>query len=181
MPRSDKGIPRPGTRPDARAEIGTTKLCRRCAEEKPIDDFPLTTTRSRDGSYSWTYPRPNCHACQKIIAAEKYQRHRAHYAAKGMEWYDANLERVDFYHAQGRAKRVGATEFMSLDEWRDLRSGTHCHWCAIDLHPGFTNIDHVRPLAWGGQHTRDNVVLACANCNQRRAWEQKATRRKESR
>ena len=31
-----------------------------------------------------------------------------------------------------------------------------------------STIDHVRPRSKNGQHTWDNVVLACVSCNQRK-------------
>lgn len=63
---------------------------------------------------------------------------------------------------------------MTIEEWQEVRAATSCHWCALPLHPSFTNIDHIRPLAFGGQHTKENVVMACANCNMRREWERKS-------
>jgi 5-methylcytosine-specific restriction endonuclease McrA len=29
----------------------------------------------------------------------------------------------------------------------------------------FPELDHVRPLFWGGPHTADNLVPACLSCN----------------
>lgn len=42
-----------------------------------------------------------------------------------------------------------------------------CYWCrkAYGRKP---HLDHVFPIAKGGTHTKDNVVLSCQNCNLRK-------------
>lgn len=149
------------------------RVCRECGESKPFSAYRIETTISRDGSKSWMYPRPDCRKCQGKRNTATW-RERGHLWKETREkWYVRNLELVSFQRARSRAKRDGATEFMSWEEWQDLRSATTCHWCGMGLHQSYTHIDHVRPLCWGGQHNRDNVVMACANCNLKREWERK--------
>ena len=45
------------------------------------------------------------------------------------------------------------------------RDNATCHLCGKTCEPHEIHIDHVIPLARGGQHTLDNVKVACAHCN----------------
>ena len=48
-----------------------------------------------------------------------------------------------------------------------LRRDRHtCQYCGSSKH---LTIDHVMPLSRGGQHTWNNVVAACAKCNQHKS------------
>jgi len=153
------------------------RQCRDCGEVKALDDFRLTTTKSRSGEKSWTYRRPECVRCHKAANAARFQSRKHLWQPARDRWYLRNFEKTDFHHAQTRARKAGATAFLSFEEWLVLRANKNCHWCECELHPSFRNVDHVQPLAFGGQHTAENVVMSCANCNQRREWERKATRR----
>ena len=150
-----------------------TKTCKRCGVEKPLDDFWHHTTPSRDGSKAWRYPQSNCLACEKIVKAGRYQKNRVRDDANHRRWGQQNPDRYEFSRAQTSARHRGVTEFMSFEEWCQISAATVCHWCGLTLHRSFRNIDHIRPVAFGGQHTADNVVMACANCNARREWERK--------
>lgn len=141
------------------------RFCAECGAHKPLDDFPMTTTKSSDGSKSWSYPRVQCITCFTAIKSRQY-------AAK-------RLQR-SYLSSCSAAKRRGATQFLSFDEWRALNAVTACHWCSMSLQRSFTQFDHVLPLSRGGQHTADNLVASCANCNMSRLWEMQ-TKYKEDR
>lgn len=154
-----------------------TKVCRTCGVGKPISDFPMTTTLSRDGSKSWTYPRPDCIDCTRQLNREKNKRFHEKWKPVRVAYYLAHLDEHDYARGKTRARQKGATQFMSFDEWCELRSVRSCHWCGCELHESFRNVDHIQPLCWGGQHTRENCVMSCSNCNARREWERKSFRR----
>lgn len=143
------------------------KVCRDCGVEKPLGDFHANRTAR------WAGRRPECKRCHAIASAERFQRRKAAWRETRARWYGNNLLKADFARSRTRARRAGATEFMSIEEWADLRTQPLCHWCYCVLKRSFTNVDHVLPLAEGGQHTRKNVVLACANCNTDREWQRK--------
>jgi 5-methylcytosine-specific restriction endonuclease McrA len=42
-----------------------------------------------------------------------------------------------------------------------------CRWCGVDCSSDF-HIDHVIPLARGGQHVTENLCIACPTCNVRK-------------
>ena len=162
--------------------------CTHCNIDKPESEFRPSTLRLNDRKW--------CRACfgeyervnwanregltrEKALASRRsyYQRNKDAQIKRAAIHYRDNIEAYDFWRAKACAKRRGATLFMSREEWDALRRQKTCHWCALELHPSFTHIDHVVPLCEGGQHTAENVVLACANCNMRREWERKTVNR----
>lgn len=40
-----------------------------------------------------------------------------------------------------------------------------CAYCGTSLTIDTATLDHVRPVSRGGAHAQDNLVLACAPCN----------------
>jgi 5-methylcytosine-specific restriction endonuclease McrA len=53
------------------------------------------------------------------------------------------------------------------------RDGEHCVWCStpISYKSVHATLDHIRCRSHGGADALDNLVLACASCNHRRANE----------
>ncbi len=45
------------------------------------------------------------------------------------------------------------------------RDGHRCVYCQTDVDPLLAHIDHVLPVAYGGQSVVDNLVVACKACN----------------
>src|SRR3972149_3127050 len=93
------------------------KVCRKCGSEKPLDDFAFTTTPSRDGAKSWTYPRPEGRESKSQLPAARFQRNKERYRSARGCYYTGNLDRYDFWRSRTRARRLGATQFMSFEEW----------------------------------------------------------------
>lgn len=151
-------------------------VCRLCCEDKPETEFYVVTNNGHSKTQAWTYRRTECKKCNNAATKARYAKNRNRYLAVFKKHYKANNGwggMYDYGRAKSCAKRRGATEFCSKQEWVELRKGTACAWCEGGLHPSFTHVDHVVPLCEGGQHTRDNLVLSCANCNHRREWERK--------
>ena len=152
-------------------------VCRLCGVDKPADDFYVVTNKGRkSGKRAWTYHRTECKKCNNAATRARHVKNYERDRATMARHYKANNGHggaYDFWRAASCARRRGATQFCTEQEWADLRKGTACAWCEVGLHPSFTHVDHVIPLCEGGQHTRDNLVLSCANCNVRREWERK--------
>lgn len=152
----------------------TSRVCSKCGQEKPLDQFYMASNKWRDGPQARERPRGDCKLCNNASGRHRYaERYMNTYRPAARRYYVANLRLNDFWRGRASARRRGATQCMSLEEWETLRSSKSCHWCGLELHVSFTNVDHVVPLAEGGQHTVENVVLSCANCNVRREWERK--------
>ena len=159
--------------------------CGTCHGILPLDAFYLsakTYARKRAGKVIGVRyaPRGNrasqCKACKK--AYDRAHRAKQDPAAKKKRATDLYLRHREtllptFWGSCHRAKKAGAVVTLTHDEWRAINAETECHWCGLALHESFRNIDHIVPLVEGGEHSKSNLVSACANCNMRREWERK--------
>lgn len=134
-------------------------VCIKCNEEKPVTEFYSSLT--------------SCKLCHNKASKAWFLANKERDQASKREYYEENIKKFDFWRAKTRAKRLGASSFMSIEEWEIIRSALHCHWCKLELHISFTQVDHIVALCEGGQHTAENVVVACANCNIRREYERR--------
>jgi 5-methylcytosine-specific restriction endonuclease McrA len=72
-------------------------------------------------------------------------------------------------NARRRARAFGATEVEEIDSsFVRQRDNSLCHLCGKWVDVGEMSLDHVVPLAKGGQHTLNNVKLAHKVCNSRK-------------
>lgn len=85
-----------------------------------------------------------------------------------IEWKIAHRDDVKRRRARKRNARV--EKFTSVEIYE--RDGYRCHICrrkcprhAVVPDPRAPTIDHLVPLAKGGDHTRVNVATACFHCN----------------
>ena len=89
------------------------------------------------------------------------QWHEAH-PEYNRQWAEANPERVRETGRRRRARKANAT-IGPVDEAAIYeRDGYACVYCGSgeDL-----TLDHIVPLAHGGMHCEDNLVVACRSCN----------------
>lgn len=85
-----------------------------------------------------------------------------------------NLRRIhkDTYKAS-RRKKTGSLKREAVDRrYIFMRDGYRCQLCkrktrpTLDVnHDLYPNMDHILPLAQGGNHTRDNLQCLCRACN----------------
>jgi 5-methylcytosine-specific restriction endonuclease McrA len=54
---------------------------------------------------------------------------------------------------------------ITFDHLRWLRQDKTCAYCGCTLTSKTREFDHVQPLAQGGTHTADNLVVTCRPCN----------------
>jgi 5-methylcytosine-specific restriction endonuclease McrA len=53
--------------------------------------------------------------------------------------------------------------------WWQRKIGTGiCHYCGGQFKPGELTMDHIVPLARGGQSTKGNLAPACKDCNNKK-------------
>jgi len=154
--------------------------CSACKSVKPADEFYRSSKyKNRLSKRAIKKPNPRdyrtseCKVCSYKRTKQWIHDHpeqvqgyirrsRKKRAAAGEGGYQTSLS---------RAKKRGARITLTLAEWQEVYFGTECHWCGGALHRSFTHVDHIVPLADGGEHSRSNLVTACANCNMRRKWE----------
>lgn len=125
------------------------KICARCKVDKPLSEW------SKNMSY--------CRKCASRDSVERLQNH----PQRAEIQRNTNLRR--------RARKANATiekftrdEILNRDKWI-------CGICTEDIdksltwpHPEYASIDHIIPLAKGGEHSRKNVQAAHYRCNCRK-------------
>lgn len=70
---------------------------------------------------------------------------------------------------QARKRAGGGTLSKGYVDFLLAWQSGKCLTCRVDLTSTGYHIDHVVPLAKGGQHCDDNVQLLCPTCNKRKA------------
>lgn len=181
-PRADVPL-----RPSAIDHADGTRTCGKCAERKSIEEFDRVATARRGR-------RSTCKRCRAQdmkawyasnrdqLLAKKDDRHRANPEARRAadrkrnrkpERIEAHAERVAVRRSRLAGGRVDAGVTRA-----NLRKqyGDDCFYCGSPMSferlrqgdsrpPNLATIEHVHPVALGGTHTWDNVVLACWSCN----------------
>jgi 5-methylcytosine-specific restriction endonuclease McrA len=108
-------------------------------------------------------------------------------SARSKRWYEANREMVrakqkayreanrdlELMHSRHsgalrRARLRGADVVLSLVVLE--RDDGTCGICGGDVDPTDFHVDHVEPLALGGEHSYANVQAAHPDCNRRKGW-----------
>lgn len=54
--------------------------------------------------------------------------------------------------------------------WKRKRSTGICHYCRRQFKPADLTMDHVIPLARGGESTKENIVPCCKECNTKKRY-----------
>ena len=64
-----------------------------------------------------------------------------------------------------KRERAKARKLRKSRWWQRKISSGFCHYCGKKIAPEDLTMDHVVPLAQGGQSTKLNIVPACKACN----------------
>ena len=95
---------------------------------------------------------------------------REHWTQKSAEWARANPEKrraiSKSYKARRRAVEDAGMTTADLLRW-EAEQPKVCYWCGAKCDHSY-HVDHCFPLAKGGPHCEDNLVIACAPCNTRK-------------
>lgn len=151
----------------ARAE----KACTKCEGVKPLDEFHRSKTGS-DGRKS------QCKTCARASANAWDAENRERNKAAAREYRNANRDSVLQYHRnrrkasphvaweEGYKRRAVEYGFEPVIEsfTRDeliAKYGDQCYHCG----GSFEELDHLRPVRFGGHHTLENCVPSCQPCN----------------
>lgn len=93
---------------------------------------------------------------------EYYYAHRAECLARRRKWQKANPDKGREAKQRRRARKKGAM-IGPVDERAIYRRDNYR--CVYDGVTEDLTLDHIVPLASGGAHCEDNLVVACRKCN----------------
>ena len=148
------------------------KYCTGCWERKPLDEFsPHPTGFLRSSS--------SCVLCRTAGVRRWRSNNPDKARAVYRNSYHVNLDRRRAYHKKWTQenpeksrtrciRRRGLIESQAGDvtkeEWLRIKAdyGNACAYCN-QARP--LTMDHVTPLSRGGEHSAENVVPACRECN----------------
>lgn len=100
-----------------------------------------------------------------------YENNRERRMKEAKEWKKRNPElakaiKQNYTHRR-RAQVLAGVSSSELAAWKKAQKKV-CYWCGCACAKGFV-IDHYQPLAKGGKHELENLVLACRPCNARKS------------
>lgn len=81
---------------------------------------------------------------------------------------------VDFFGLDGideaviKKERAKARELRKTRWWQQKTSSGLCYYCHQKFPYKQLTMDHLVPLARGGRSTKDNLVPACKDCNNKK-------------
>lgn len=133
------------------------KKCTHCGEMKPITMFsPAKRGRGGVGSY--------CKPCavarvDRVAVREKTRAYRERHRERARA---AHRVRMFEYRTARKVTSDGSVTDALL---KALYASEECHYCGEQTPREFRTVDHRTPLARGGGHTADNLVMACRTCN----------------
>lgn len=67
-----------------------------------------------------------------------------------------------------RRERDRARQCRKSRWWQQKIGRGECYYCGKTVKPAELTMDHLVPLARGGQSTRGNIVACCKECNSRK-------------
>ena len=126
---------------------------------------------NRTASAAWARKWRAQHPEEVRIRSAAYRAaHAEENRARLAAWRAAHPGRNRVSEQRRRARKRGAliNDFTTV-QWRELQA-TFDHRCAYcgKRAKGHLTIDHITPLAKGGNHTLTNIVPACRKCNCRK-------------
>lgn len=72
------------------------------------------------------------------------------------------------HHLKGNRKQQSARRWAIKTELIK-KNGNKCGYCFRRHYKKYLTLDHMQPLSKGGSDTKDNMILACKECNEVKA------------
>lgn len=142
-------------------------------------DRPLVMRRSYEGFLRWVSVEALAELCEEAAQAKGFTEpySRAEIKAIMFHAYEIHLDRSyrkrrdhsNDVSARRRARKLNTTVEHFTRAEIIARDDSTCYLCGKRCAPDEIHLDHVIPLSKGGPHTRDNLRVACAPCNIRKA------------
>ena len=99
-----------------------------------------------------------------LINARSRESYRQCYAdGEGSAYYLNNSAR---YRAEKLGCKIGRRgPLLARYQLARTPGSIPCYWCKYLTKPGERHVDHLRPLARGGEHSAGNLRITCIDCN----------------
>jgi 5-methylcytosine-specific restriction endonuclease McrA len=149
---------------------GLYSYCKSCTDDKG--------RTWREGNLDWAEHKrqydKNRNARLSAEISEKskdrYRAQREQKIAYAAAWAKSNPDKrkaiAQSYKHRRRSLERDGIGGRELAQWRSLQRDV-CYWCGDEQADIYT-IDHFYPLARGGAHQIDNLVISCKPCNLRK-------------
>ena len=77
---------------------------------------------------------------------------------------------IELSEADIKREREKSRELRKSRWWKNRIAQGRCHWCGGSFPPEELTMDHIVPVTRGGKASRNNVVPACKECNNRKKY-----------
>ena len=101
---------------------------------------------NRDGTLNRVLIPDEIQACRKFRAERKPPEPKSEVTPSAIDCYNVRENRIKVYE----------------------RDGYKCRYCQKQLTRFTATLDHIKPVAEGGDNSLDNLATACLNCNSRK-------------
>jgi 5-methylcytosine-specific restriction endonuclease McrA len=115
-------------------------------------------------------------SARRQCSKEWYAANKERAAELRAAWLSANPEQMRIYAQNRRARKraqAGVVSVDIVDRLMKLQCGK-CAACRLPL-GGDKELDHITPLAAGGEHADQNLQLLCRPCNRRKGTKDPVT------
>lgn len=149
---------------------GWCKLCHkawRVANCEKVRAINLAYMRAnKDKVNQWNRESYARHRVEnKIRKAEYYKENKFKIQQRAKAWKEENKDKIQFSSAKRDAfERSCQIHDLTLQQWQQLKKsyGYRCGYCRRRRR---LEMDHKQPISRGGQHTLENIIPACRDCN----------------
>jgi 5-methylcytosine-specific restriction endonuclease McrA len=164
---------------------GREYYCRSCKKSERQVDYSAHRARYLARAKEWSsanaqrrkqiakkWTQENKAITQQRDAA-RYLSNPAKYLQKAAAWKIANPAKARAINSKRRAVYRAATigdakHIKAFYEFVANAERIACHWCGKPVKKTDRCVDHIIPLARGGQHVVFNLCCSCARCNNRK-------------
>jgi 5-methylcytosine-specific restriction endonuclease McrA len=77
---------------------------------------------------------------------------------------------IDISETEVRREREKSRALRKSRWWQNRLAQGICHWCQSSFAVDELTMDHIVPVTRGGKSSRNNVVPACKECNNRKKY-----------
>lgn len=151
----------------AAAADGLTSQCKECRKKR--DRARYVSTRAAALAYQQQYRQTHASEMaqkRKGLYARMTPEQRKRKLANNHRWLRRHPEKNANYVAKRRARIANAPVVELIDrQVVYTRDRGTCHLCGKQVAADDFHLDHVVPLVKGGEHSYQNVRVACPTCN----------------